>query len=669
MDGQGRRHGQAQTWNHASTGGASPMRPLDGSALRPLAPLAPMPSPAQGRPEGPQPGQASAPQQPQGSAGAQPPFRGAPMQGAPQPAPWQGAQAAATPQYAGPMRQPQPGGMPSDTGAALQPPFSGAPQPNYGMQPPPYGSAVPQPRYQSAPQPTGGMKPPQLYNASPQPQGYAQRATYQPTAAQPWQGAQAPAHTPNVAQPQPWQGDAPQRMPALQPRQATQAASSLPMPPQADPASANQPPWLPDYIQPETLARRSQPQANGPSAIGQPPAPVAPQTATYLYATPSTATATDAPGNRSPAGAIYAQRETAAPARLEPAPPQPQPRQAAAPVAHRAAAPFVPSAAESGTQDSARRRRVMARPAQAADSADEDIGWAQTPKAGHSTQTVANAAAGVAAQASAFYGAQPEAYSAQSLAYGVPPETHSMQPQAYEDPVGAYEGPAYEGPAYESPAYGAQAGWLPEGEPEALYPFAETDAPDEDSGRYPAAEQAPLAEPAVVPIPYMPTAKRRRKGRGGLVALAAVLLLGAAGAGLYYTGLLGKLYSMAFPQATGGLPAVFAGGAAGDAGVTPAAQAGQPRLLAATVAPAEASAPAELVFTLQTNTDTSSVRLLTEDNATIHTTAYSTPKGDGLAWEVTATFTEPYTGKVRVFLRDAAGQWSVGETACDVAVR
>lgn len=714
MDGQDGRHGQAQTWNHASTGGTSPMRPLDGSSLKPLSPLQPMPGQAQGTPRGGQgdPRRQAVPAQPQYGGTPQPP------QGAPQrmstPQLWQGAKPAAAPQHPGSEPQPPYRGtapqqqfgngntQPQYGGVAPQQPYSGEnPQQQYGgiapQQPqrmyppqlwqgaqpaggepqPPYRGAAPQRQYGSGipQQPFSGIVPQQPDNGGNLQQQYggvaAQKpyggvAPQQPQRMPPpqlWQGAQPPAAPQESGgePPRPYSGSAPQppyggpglqppysgaaqpqqqRAPVPPPWQGAQTSAypqqtgvnpprfgdpalQLPFagvaPPPADEPPAERPAWLPAYIQPETPAHRD-------SAPGTRPQPsAAPQPA-----------ATDALGSRSPAGSIYAYREPAASA--QPQPPEAWQAAAAPPPPRQPAQPVGEQADAEGTR---RRRAVTHRMQDGADDA-----YAGQPQAPAYAQH-------------APYGSTP------ASAFGTPepaPAYHDYfetQPDAYGDTA--------------APAYAGADAWPPEAEADAPYSDNSSgDAPDEDSARFARIEQAPLAEPATVPVSLTPPPRLKRKGRGALIALAAVLLLGAACAGLYYTGTLAKLYSALFPQATGGLPAVFgdtAGDAAGGAGVAPAVQAGQPKLLAASVSPAEGKAPAELLFTLETNADTSSVRLLTEDNATIHTTAYSTPKGDGLSWAVTATFAEPYTGKVRVFLRDAAGLWSVGELTCDVAVR
>lgn len=216
---------------------------------------------------------------------------------------------------------------------------------------------------------------------------------------------------------------------------------------------------------------------------------------------------------------------------------------------------------------------------------------------------------------------------------------------------------------------------------------AAPDPSEEDSARFEAIHHPPLAEPMPVPTfaTVQPLHKRaasrpkrrkppaRKARRAWLAVLLCLVLLGSALAVLYATGMLSPWMASLFP-ATGsqGVPTVFAqapASAGGEGSVTPAAQASTAVLRSASVESPQATAPAELTFTLDTNTATTSVRLLTAQNDTVHTTAYAAPKGDGLTWQVTATFEVPYTGEIRFFLRDASGLWTTGSLTCEVDVR
>ncbi len=218
--------------------------------------------------------------------------------------------------------------------------------------------------------------------------------------------------------------------------------------------------------------------------------------------------------------------------------------------------------------------------------------------------------------------------------------------------------------------YDAPDRWPPEGG-ETLSQGVPASAfgPEEDSGRFEPAPHPPLPEPVTVPTMGYRAPRRgggRRFLRAVLLTLAALCVVAAA---LYFTGALGYLTGTLRP-AGGAVPSVF-GQMPGSvaAGVAPAAKAPVPALRAITVSPETATAPATLTFTLTTNAAVTSIRLLTENGSTIHTTAYATPQGDGLTWAAAAEMDTPYTGKVRVFLRDAAGQWSAGEQTVDVAVQ
>lgn len=198
----------------------------------------------------------------------------------------------------------------------------------------------------------------------------------------------------------------------------------------------------------------------------------------------------------------------------------------------------------------------------------------------------------------------------------------------------------------------------------------EPDALDEDSARYPVVEQTPLAEPVPVPTNSLYTVGGKGTRRGWLVPVAAVALVAVAIGALALTGVLGRWLgtsaggSIGTDAAPNAMIDIANGLSAPDA-----AGSGTPELSGISVEPASATAPAELVFTLQTNNATSSIRLLTENGDTIYTTAFASPKDGGREWIVNAKLDEPYAGDVRVFLRDGVGKWSAGEITCKVDVR
>lgn len=204
------------------------------------------------------------------------------------------------------------------------------------------------------------------------------------------------------------------------------------------------------------------------------------------------------------------------------------------------------------------------------------------------------------------------------------------------------------------------------------------DALDDDSGRYDAVSSTPLAEPMPVPTFGVPNigGPRKHKKRHGLRNLLIVLIfLGAVAFALYQSGLGARLWQNVFPVATdgGSVPSIFgqspAGATQAGATIAPATQMIAPELRGVKVDPTSATAPAQITFQIETNASTSAILLLTEGNATLHTTAYGTPQGDGLLWQVVADMETSYTGKVRVFLRDQAGSWSEGLITADVDVK
>ena len=205
-----------------------------------------------------------------------------------------------------------------------------------------------------------------------------------------------------------------------------------------------------------------------------------------------------------------------------------------------------------------------------------------------------------------------------------------------------------------------------------------SDTLDDDSGRYDAISSTVLAEPVPVPthdVLRVGKARAKKKKHPVRTLLVLVLLLGGAAYAVYATGLWQQAWQLMRPLTQQGdsIPSVFSQSAQQQNGaadtILPATGAETPNLLTIGVVPTTAQSPAELVFTLNTNMAASAVLLLTQDNATIHTVANGKPVGDGLVWEVSATFSEPYTGKVRFFLRDAQGKWVESALTSEIAVQ
>lgn len=240
---------------------------------------------------------------------------------------------------------------------------------------------------------------------------------------------------------------------------------------------------------------------------------------------------------------------------------------------------------------------------------------------------------------------------------GSEPPAGSALPHGMPEPYGGY---AY--PAPQAPYDARQAEPAP----------AQPDLLDDDSGHYAAIAQRPLAEPVTVPTFDSLTPRARRTKRSWLLAVLLLLLLAAGGFALYQTGLLARWLPGLFPGTAGSVPSVFGrqpDGMSAAANVTPAAQVGVPALQEIAVENPDATAPAVVHATLLTNAATTSVRLFTEANDTVYTVAYASPKGDGFLWQVEATFPEPYSGNLLVYLRDAAGQWTLAEGKAAVTVR
>ena len=202
-------------------------------------------------------------------------------------------------------------------------------------------------------------------------------------------------------------------------------------------------------------------------------------------------------------------------------------------------------------------------------------------------------------------------------------------------------------------------------------PWAAADEGPDDDADMPGEPAPPYpAEPVTVPtLGYMP----RRRGGGRRFARALLLTLAAlavVAAALYFTGALGALTGLFAPRSQGGVPAGFGRQPESVASaVPPAARAPAPALSGFTISPQSAAAPATLTFTLLTNAEADSIRLMNGENALIPAVVSKAPQGDGLVWTALAAFDKPYAGSARAYLRDADGQWRACDPAVTVEVR
>ena len=197
---------------------------------------------------------------------------------------------------------------------------------------------------------------------------------------------------------------------------------------------------------------------------------------------------------------------------------------------------------------------------------------------------------------------------------------------------------------------------------------------DDDLPPYPTMERKPMPVPTA---DFSTPTSHRREGVIVAICVAAVLLILGA---LYFFGVLdGLAVKLGLPARGQTVAATSADmtssfQTATDSAVDPAtivvaSGVAKPELRSVKAEPAETTAPATVVFTLETNQGTSSVRLLTADGATLSATGTNALSGDGMTWSLTASIPKAYTGDVRVFLRDEAGEWSEAEQTCTIDVR
>ena len=715
MDNREDRHTGTPGWNHASTSAQQPSRPIGTDGLKPLAPLRPIP-PA-GKPSTgvgatvTDPVWNAAPMQPaQQPQGMNPVWNAAPMQPTQQPQGMKPARNAAPMQ---PTQQPQ--GMnpvwnaapmqPTQQPQGMNPVWNAAPmqptQQPQGMNPvwnvvPMQPTQQPQemnPVWNAAPmqpaQQPQGMNP--ARNVAPmqpaqQPQGMnpaRNAASMQP--AQPPQGMN-PAR--NVAPMQPTQqpqGMNPARnaapmQPTQQPQGMNPARNAAPMHPTQQPQGMN-PVWNAAPMQPT-----QQPQGMNPARYSAPAKPLPPQLrkpegpsteppAPQAYPTPVWQ-----PEARHPEPAqerrIWTQTVPPSPQSL------PSGQNGVNETVPRAA--FVPSGAEAqnvaqGLQSAAiaQRNAVIARM-----PAHSDAPSATPATEGLRRRRVARLEPIADEREETF--ATDWQSGAPSRGYDSEPDREEPDAMDTTDAEGLPDADVYAEytrptpPMWERSITPAAASNF---NAEQAYPVpaAPKDILEDDSGRFEAIRDAKLAEPVAVPTygSLRIGNKPRRKRRSLPIVLAILAVLAALATALFYTGVWDRMLQALAPDNAGqtGVPSVFERGAVtGDAAqpqatIAPAASAVAAELRSAVVDPASSTAPAELTFTLTTNAETSSIRLLTEGGDLLHTTAYGTPQHDGQSWRVVAEVDKPYTGKVRIFLRDQAGTWTEASITCQVEVQ
>lgn len=198
--------------------------------------------------------------------------------------------------------------------------------------------------------------------------------------------------------------------------------------------------------------------------------------------------------------------------------------------------------------------------------------------------------------------------------------------------------------------------------PQATTPMESADEPADRTNDYlPKPDLPLLRETGTGNHPRMRLGARRLKW---ITAAAVVVALTMAGV---QSGLLGR-----FSELITSAPVPLEGSqtvAAWPTDLTTVQPVGTAQLVSASVSPEETTAPASLTFTLTTDSAATAVRLVTDKGEMLRATTSSAPQGNGLVWHISAQLENPYSGAVRIFLRDAAGGWTEGSVSCAVKVQ
>lgn len=229
---------------------------------------------------------------------------------------------------------------------------------------------------------------------------------------------------------------------------------------------------------------------------------------------------------------------------------------------------------------------------------------------------------------------------------------------------------------------------------------------DDDTGRFYVGEPQEIPTPVTVPLMLNTVgrpAKAKKKGGGGwLWLLPVVLLLGSLSA-VFFTGTADSLLMRAgiptweeltvekIPDED--LPSVFAEETAAPGSLEPSLPEGSesdlagdpsqaavpasagvvssnlPVLSSFTVNPDSGTAPATLVFSMQSNNAVKSIQLAKATGEKLTGKVTSAPSGDGIAWQFEVRFDKAYEGEIHALLEgQEKGGWHDTDLVCRVAV-
>lgn len=229
---------------------------------------------------------------------------------------------------------------------------------------------------------------------------------------------------------------------------------------------------------------------------------------------------------------------------------------------------------------------------------------------------------------------------------------------------------------------------------------------DDETARFYVGEPQEIPTPVTVPLMLNTVgrpAKAKKKGGGGwLWLLPVVLLLGSLSA-VFFTGAADSLLMRAgiptweeltvekIPDED--LPSVFAEETAAPGSFDPSLPEGGESVLAGdasqavvpvgagvvssnlpvlssfTVSPDSGTAPATLVFSMQSNNAVKSIQLAKATGEKLTGRVTSAPSGDGIAWQFEVRFDKAYEGEIHALLEgQEKGAWYDTDLVCRVAV-
>lgn len=171
------------------------------------------------------------------------------------------------------------------------------------------------------------------------------------------------------------------------------------------------------------------------------------------------------------------------------------------------------------------------------------------------------------------------------------------------------------------------------------------------------------------PQGYAPVYEHKKPPRAPLEGKGRVLIITAIAFALVVIGVL--IFTLSRPAPAPEQDALAKEVSVGSLpqGVSIALPSGAPRGYSLSSDITTAQAPATVVFTLKTGATTQAARLMRDGSRPLAGETRAAMQGDGMTFEITVTFTKPYTGDISAMLRGSDGNWVESGLSVSVDIR